>query len=836
VVANARLHYWLLLGALRLQPGRWILAVASVAFGIALAVAIHSVNHSALSEFNRALAVVNGQADGNITAKLGEIDETLIASLEQINQSRSTEIAKEFIASPILELTLNAEEKSVRVIGLDLFRAAYVTPDLLPAGANMFDDSAIFLTAAQRRALNKREGDALWLSHGNYRHRFIVAGLASPSQQDSGKAVMDLGTMQWRLGMNGKLSRIDLRLSDGWSMAQMQTALKRLAPEMADTLQWQSADAQQQKASNLSKAYRVNLNVLALVALFTGGFLVFAAIHLAATRQRARFGILGCLGASPSFTAKALLLQGILVGAIGGALGMALGIGFAQALLNALGSDLGSGYFSSGAAQLVIDWPILFLYWLGAIVLGVIAAGLPAWQTARENPIEHLRPMQMRLGPSPWKTPIAAALIAAALLTLPALGGIPWFSYMAIAIWLVAGIALTPWLVRISAASVSGLVAKHFWHRPPLWLAWQRVQNAPGAATAIIAGVVASFALSAAMGIMVHSFREAVTHWLDRVLPADLYVRGPAGGLTDTQKQFLTSLPGAQIEFLRVRELQLAADEGAITLLARPVGTTDVSQLLPLKGQQVRATAGTTAIYISEAMQSRYGWQLGDVLDLPLGVKARFHVSGIWRDYARSGGTILLDEISYQTLTGDKIVNDAAIRFKDPALAPLTAQTISAQLPGLSVRSAQEIRALSLRIFDRSFAVTYALEAAAIIVGLFGLGAAFSAQAMARQREFGMLAQLGLGTRQILAQLSFEAMLLTTLGVAWGAVLGLAIAAVLVFRINPQSFHWTMPLSIPYLPVLLAAITLVTTAGITAALSTRSLMANGALNAVRQDA
>ena len=128
--------------------------------------------------------------------------------------------------------------------------------------------------------------------------------------------------------------------------------------------------------------------------------------------------------------------------------------------------------------------------------------------------------------------------------------------------------------------------------------------------------------------------------------------------------------------------------------------------------------------------------------------------------------------------------------------------------PARCMVSAQVIRARSLHIFDRSFAVTYWLQAVAIGIGLFGVAASFSAQVLARRKEFGLLAHLGLTRRQILAVVAGEGAAWTSVGAIAGVLLGLAVSVVLVHVVNPQSFHWTMEMALPWgrLAALVAAV------------------------------
>ena len=153
----------------------------------------------------------------------------------------------------------------------------------------------------------------------------------------------------------------------------------------------------------------------------------------------------------------------------------------------------------------------------------------------------------------------------------------------------------------------------------------------------------------------------------------------------------------------------------------------------------------------------------------------------------------------------------------------------------LEFASASSIRAISLRIFDRSFAVTYWLQAVAIGIGLFGVAASFSAQVLARRKEFGLLVHLGLTRGQVLRVVALEGAAWTTLGAAAGLALGMAVAVVLVKVVNPQSFHWTMDLSLPTGRLLALGAAVVLAGTVTAWLSARAAAGRDAVLAVKED-
>jgi putative ABC transport system permease protein len=291
--------------------------------------------------------------------------------------------------------------------------------------------------------------------------------------------------------------------------------------------------------------------------------------------------------------------------------------------------------------------------------------------------------------------------------------------------------------------------------------------------------------------------------------------------------------------------LALAPDQPEVWLQSRALGARP-EQALPLVGAPLALPAGQTGVYVSEAMVALYGARPGQVLSLPLattaGTTARVFVRGIWRDYARQSGSIAIDSADYQRLTGDARLNDLALWLAPgtPA-APLkdAIRRAVGQAGGapqtLAFASTAQLKTLSLQIFDRSFAVTRYLQVVTIAIGLAGVAASLSAQVLARRREFGLLAHLGFTRAQVLRLVMWETAGWLLAGLVVGLLLGLAISAVLVFVVNPQSFHWTMDLRVP--PGAVAALLgAVLAAGLgTSALTARHALSADAVRAVKED-
>jgi putative ABC transport system permease protein len=433
-----------------------------------------------------------------------------------------------------------------------------------------------------------------------------------------------------------------------------------------------------------------------------------------------------------------------------------------------------------------------------------------------------------------------SALCAGAALTqLPPVAGLPVFGYLAIALLIIGSVAVLPALAR----AVFVALPRPSHALPQLVLA--QLAHASGRAAIGLAGIVVSFSLMTAMGIMVASFRIELDEWLQHILPASLYVRaspsGDSGFLSESDQAAIAATRGIErAEFLRATQITLDPRLPPVSVLARPIDRRNPVARLPLVGSALMPREDSAPpIWISEAVFDLYGWRTGQHVLLPLaGMRLEFIVAGIWRDYARQFGAIVIDESDYRRLTHDTHVTDAAIWLSPNARPSQVIAQLRTHVSGgeqLVFEVPGEIRTMSLKIFDRSFAVTYLLEAVAVVIGLFGIGASFAAQALARTREFGVLRHLGMLRSQIGAMLAMEGALIALLGVLTGLMLGIGLAVVLVNVINPQSFHWTMRIHLPWRLLAALACIVVLAAALTARASARAAMSVDAVRAVRED-
>lgn len=838
-VATLRLTTSLALAHLRTQPGRQLAGVLAIAIGVALGLAIHLINYSAVREFSQAVATLRGDADLSIQGKLPETLYPAIAADSAVAA-----------VNPVIEIRVNLAKQGLPLllVGVDALRAARMTPALVGApitdgkgpAQSWFGDDAVFLSPAALATLRLKAGDTLDIPLGLDTVHLRVAGSLPLTPAGQQLAVIDIATAQWRFGRLGELDRLDIRLVPGADSDAFRQRWQAKLPAGTWLDTPQTVDA---RSSAMSRAYRVNLSVLGLVALFTGAFLVFSTQVMNVVRQRSQFALLRVLGLSQRGLALLVVTEAGLVGTLGAALGVAGGVAMAELALSLMGGDLGGGYFNGVAPRLAVSPLALLGFFALGLLTAVLGSLAPALEAARARPASALKAGDEETAlariRSPWVA-LGFMLLALLLLQVPAIGELPLAAYAAIACLLVGAIALMPWL----AARVLRLTPQRLLARPVLGLALLQLREAPGYAGIGLAGVVVSFSLMVSMAIMVASFRESVTVWLDELLPASLYLRTGQGGetafLTAEQAAILARTPGiARAEFQRMQALNLNAERPNVILIARTLDMQAKDVHLPLVGPRVAIPAGSVAVWISEAMRDLYGVQPGGSLMLPLaGRRVPVVVSGVWRDYARQQGSIVMALADYQRLTGDTRVSDMALWLAEGTDVAALQSRMRAAVPQgerLSFAEPGDIRRISLSIFDRSFAVTYLLEYVAMLVGLMGIGVSVSAEALARLREFGMLRHIGYQKRDIDLLLACEGALLTGLGVLAGFGIGWLISRILIDVVNPQSFHWTMDTSIPWRMLITVAASLIALAVVTAVLAGRKTLAMSAVAAVKAD-
>jgi putative ABC transport system permease protein len=827
----------LLLAQLRESPLRLLVTVLAIALGVALGAAVFLVNNTALNEFGLATKRLVGEADVVVRGPRDGFSEQLFVRLAN-DAAVST-------ASPVLELhvALPGVRDPLTVLGVDPFRAAALQPALigeigsgLPA---LFAADSIYLSSSAAQELKLRRGDELPVTVGSSAKILHVLGILSPDSYSQALGLMDIASAQWTFKQIGRLNRVDLRLRGGVDVDAFRRALGQELPVGVLAI---APQIERDRAISVTRAYRVNLNMLALVALWTGAFLVFSTQSLAVLRRRRALALLRALGVTRGQLQWSLVGEGAALGAAGSLLGVLLGLMVAAVVLRFLTGDLGNDQLRAvGASMRAAPLPMLAFFAMGTLVASA-GAWLPARAAARQPPARSLKGGDgdyAVVARSSSHAGLVLLVIGALLARLPSWGGLPVCGYAAIAALLFGAVLLVP------ALTVRGLSLAPRTHRIVVDTAVAQLRENVGLSTLSLAAIIVSFSLMVAMAIMVYSFRVSFDHWLGKLLPADMQMREPFGSDTAywsaADQARLAAVAGvAHIEFRRTRQILLDPARAPVTLIARGATAAQAAQELPLlRAAALPVAPGAEPAWISEALQDLYGYSIGDRVELPLaGHTERFTVAGVWRDYARSSGAIVISRRAYRAATGDESANEGSIWLTAGADAARTEAALRGQFArgdSLEILTSTALRERSLRIFDRAFVITYALEAIAVFIGLAGVSFAASSTALARRAEFGMLRHIGLLRRQVVGMLASEGILTSAFGVVYGLVLGIALSLVLVYVVNRQSFNWSIDLAVPVWQLAILSVTLIAAAALTAIWSGRAATGQEAVQAVRED-
>jgi putative ABC transport system permease protein len=820
----------------REQPLRVIVTVLVIALGVALSAAVFLVNASALGEFGQATRRLVGEADLLVRGGDPGFDEQVFARVARLNGVRQASAVVE------LDVALPGQRQPLRLLGVDPLRAGAIQPQLLGEVAGslfeLFEPDAVYLSASAADWLGVGRGDSIDVFVGSQTRRLRVIGLLSAAAYPQRLALMDIASAQWRFDRLGRIQRIDLRLEPGADAAALRRELAALLPAGVSVVE---PAIERDRAVTVTRAYRINLNMLALVSLLTGSFLVFSTQSLAVLRRRPSLGLLRAIGLRRVELQRALLAEGLLLGAAGALLGVICGQLVAWGVLEWLRGDLGAGQVAAGEVARQIAWlPLLAFFAIGTLVASV-GAWAPAVEAARRAPALALRAGDVEPALAPLRGTAPALLLIAlgiGLALLPATAGIPLFGYGAIAALLLGAVLLVPRVAGalLARAPSPGGVA------PALALA--RLRGSLGQSTVSLAAIIVSFSLMVAMAVMVYSFRESFERWLAQTLPAPIQWRVAAGSdtasLDAAGRARIAALAGVQaVQFQRSLQLLLDPRRPPVALLARDPTPGESRPALALVGTEVAPAAGARRTWVSEAMVDLYAARPGSTLMLPLaGQSVPFVVAGVFRDYGRSTGAVVVERADYVALTGDASATEGSVWVAPRIAVETVATALRAVGPSagfIEVRSSDEIRALSLAAFDRAFAITYGLEAIAVAIGLLGIGFASSSNALARRAEFGMLRHVGLRRRDVLAMLAAEGLATSAIGVLYGLAVGLGLSTILVYVVNRQSFNWSVDLALPVGQLLAVSALLVLAAAATALLAGRRVLRGEAVRAVRED-
>jgi len=795
-----RLFLRLFARPLRREPGRTSLTALAVALGVAVVLAIDLAGEAAAGSFRSSVETLAGNADLEIAAP-GGVPPRVLGALAALPYPLRFEARLEDYA------TVVGSGEAVPLLGLDWIAGALELKEASTARAPEGD--AVWLSSAFGLA----PGERIDLQIQDRTAAYKVAGVF---EQKSRAVAMDLALADEALRRGGKLDRILVWVPSGESVDEWTARLKPIAPQA--TVAPQGARTRENR--RMLEAFRWNLRVLSYIALVVGAFLIYNTISVSVVRRRAEIGVLRALGASRGMVLAAFLAEAALFGAIGGAVGLMLGRAMAEGAVGLLGATVESLYVSSKPTSIELtplSAAIAFAIGVGVAVASALAPALEASRVAPTEAMARGRVDYLSRVHSARDLALAFALAVAATFAsqAPPVAGKPVGGYAAALLAIAAGAFAVPALVRAVDRVASAALARIGGVEAMLAM---RSLSASLRRTSVLVGALSTaIAMMVSVGIMVGSFRSTVLVWMDNQLEADLYLR-PAGAAS--ADRFPTLDPSLADKLAALPTVETVDRFRAYPISYRGLPATFAGAEMKGRAKFVSGSADgldeCDCAVVSEPFANKHGVRVGDTLTLDI---APLRVVGVYYDYASERGYVVVHRETLLKYLPDPAPSNLAVYLKPGANLDDAKRAVERAARGLNVAvfSNRALREEAIAIFDRTFAITYALEAVAVAVAVMGIAGALLALAIDRRRELGLLRFLGAARGQIRKIVLCEAGLLGLLANVAGASLGAALSLILVFVINKQSFGWTIQFHRP-VGVLLGALTLVYVATLLAGL------------------
>ena len=750
---SALLSHW------RRKPFQLVTLVLGLALATALWSGVQAINAEARASYDQAAnAIGGGQSDILVSAN------GLITTAEFVALRRAG-----WRVSPIIEGWIRTERGRVRLLGFDPLTAP---PGTRASEAVLEGDATDFLGAEGE--LLAAPATATRLSEAGYAVQ-PVEGLAP------GIAFADLPRASALLEREGY---------DSLSLHPDQPLRRAPLAEVAQNLTRQSSETADDLA-RLTDSFHLNLSAFGLLSFAVGLFIVNGAVGLAFEQRRPIFRTLRALGLTSNRLVVLLIFELLIFSLISGALGIALGYAIAAALLPDVAATLRGLYGATVEGTLTLS-PV---WWLSGLAIAILGTGLAAlnslWTVARMSPLASARPRAWSLE-GKKTTRIQLALSAAAL----AFALLAW----GLGTGLLAGFLLLGGLLVAAALAVPATLAlllgfaerasNGFWAE---WFWADTRQQLPGLSLALMALLLA---LSANIGVdtMVKSFRETFTGWLDQRLASELYVTAERVEDTDELLKWLDDRVEAVLPIWDVEVDILGAPGEIYGVVDHPTYRENWPLLESVPDVWDRIASGDGAL-INEQLSRRENLSPGQKLPMPGNWETT--VVGVYSDYGNPIGQVILPNSVLIERYTNADRRSFGIRIDPDQIDELKASlSEDFGLPPDNMVDQAALKSFSLQVFERTFAVTGALNILTLCVAGFAILTSLLTLTSMRLPQLAPLWALGV-TRTTLAHTELiRALVLAMMTFVLAIPVGLLLAWVLLAVINVEAFGWRLPMKV----------------------------------------
>lgn len=803
-----KLVHLFVLRSIRGEKFLTLLSILGVALGIGLFIGVKIASDRAIAAFEAGIKGVNQYATHEVFDISGiDFDEKVYRDIRAIEEE----------SFPLLRVNAFVPQlrESVDIHGVYTVTAARALPADVQGGLDierfLRTPNGIVITRqfAARHGLAK--GAPLKALVYDRAYDLQIADILDSASVAANTVIMDLGNYQDLFGKVGVLSRVDL--------ATDEATAERLREQLPSHLTIERKEELVRNQKSLLASFRYNLQFVSFIAILVGIFLLYNTIFISVVKRRTEIGILRGLGADRKTIVMIFTIQGVLLGLIGSALGILLGQAVAYFSVMAVERTISTMYGTLSISDYFITaGDALRALGLGLLV-SLIASAVPSFESARIRPNESSREGTFE---SKYKRHQHLFFLAGIILIL--LGGIasyidyaltpfefPYLAYLGILLIIVGFTFTSPFYLTLILRVIRRPAEKLF--KATATITIGDMQGNIYRFSVALMSVAISSALIVSLLTLIFSFKNSLTSWMARNVSADLYIK-PASctsnfcfyPLSDDVVSLVQSFPEVSgVDRFRTLQVTLfgrrvVAGFGDVAVQRRHsptnyFGIEEQGRFEDLQEQQ--------QVAVSNYLSIKYGLKSGDLIEIPTPKgPQRFVVNETFSSYSTTSGFIYMDRKWLRTYWGLDDTSQMGVYLREGTDVNAFAQKLRERLASrfsLEIMNSRELREKVLAIFDRSFAITYAIELISIVVSLIGVVNTLLALVLERKRDISILRYLGGDWEQIQCILIFAAGIVGAAGALLGTLMGPLMSIIFIHVINKISFGWEIHFGVPYL-------------------------------------
>jgi putative ABC transport system permease protein len=800
---------------LRHHRGRTFLSIAGIALGVGVFVSVQMAIYTAIESFNVSVDHVSGKANLQVTSFGRGFSEEVYLKVKKVPGVKA--------ATPVIQYVSKIDEpigEPLYLLGIDAFSdkpfREYQFHEAEEDGLLFLKNPhsiAITEKLANRHGLKK--GGKINLIVGSKKVPLTITNLLKmegPANSLEGNfGLIDIASAQEALEKVGLIDRIDLMVDKSVPVEMIESELKKVIPPGVEV---RRSDTRSGQIEKMVSAFHLNLTALSFISLIVGMFLIYNAISVSVIQRRREIGILRSVGLTRPQVLSLFIGEAAIIGCLGSLVGIGIGIGLAKAMLYLVSRTITALYILVKAEHLLISPSVLMAGFGMGMLASILSSIGPAREASKIAPKEALA-----LGTLETKIKIRLghlSLIGIGLLILSLILALqkpichrPIFGFLAALLILIGVSFLIPSVTTLLNRLLAPILRFFFGSEGKL--ASRYIHDSMARTVITIAALMTALSMLISISIMILSFRKTVDLWVEQSINGDVFIFPGSYSITGYSallplevSRALPSLPGVKaVDSFRALEVEydgypaiIAAVDGQVFLNLKVIRFTQGNPRAIL--QQF---ASGQAVLVTESFSLRHHVKAGDRIKLntPQGDR-EFPVSGVFYDYSSDWGMVLMEKKVYQSLWNDEALHSAGIYLKEGVSQQTFKETIRERYSKpyrLFVVSHRELRNEVLKIFDQTFAITYALEFIAIIVAILGIINSLNALIIERQRDIGIIRAVGGFRKQVQKAILIEAGMIGFFSHILGLLCGFLLSILLIYVINKQSFGWTIQFSIP---------------------------------------